>query len=112
MKTPPTILSICLLSSCINMPARAWWPQGHGILAHYAGDICMPLHTTVDYDGRVTADGRSPHSGIHAKVDSLIEKLPLRPEDLAAGQKIEPLAEVATDRRDNRAPLMPGLFPL
>lgn len=82
-----------------------------GFLAHYAGDICMPLHTTVDYDGRVTAAGRSPHSGIHAKVDSLIEKLPLRPEDLAAGQKVEPLAEVATDARDNRAPLIPGIFP-
>lgn len=60
-----------------------------GILAHYAGDICMPLHTTIDHDGRVLANGQSPKTGIHAKVDSLIERLDLKPKFLAQNQKIE-----------------------
>lgn len=47
-----------------------------GILSHYAADLCQPLHTTVDYDGRCNRDGKSPHSGIHLKVDALVESLP------------------------------------
>jgi len=47
-----------------------------GLLSHYAADLCMPLHVTVDFDGRVGPDGRSPRSGIHAKVDALLEKVP------------------------------------
>ncbi len=47
-----------------------------GILAHYAQDLCMPLHTTIHYDGRVGEDGESPRTGIHLKVDNLIQKLP------------------------------------
>ena len=54
-----------------------------GILSHYSGDACMPLHVTNDYDGRTLPDGKSPHSGIHAGVDSLIEKLDLTPAQLA-----------------------------
>lgn len=46
-----------------------------GFLAHYAADLCQPLHTTVDYDGRSRADGSSPKSGIHMKVDALLAKL-------------------------------------
>ena len=65
-----------------------------GFLAHYAGDMCMPLHNTRDHDGRANPDGTSPHTGIHIKVDSLIEKLNLRPADLAKDQKIEPLNEL------------------
>lgn len=48
-----------------------------GRLAHYAGDLEQPLHTTVDYDGRVDAAGKSPHSGIHFRVDGLIQDVPL-----------------------------------
>jgi hypothetical protein len=44
-------------------------------LAHYAQDLCQPLHTTIDYDGRAKADGSSPHSGIHAKIDRMIGQL-------------------------------------
>lgn len=62
-----------------------------GILAHYAGDLCMPLHTTVDYDGRTLQDGSSSRTGIHEKVDALIERLSLQPKELAKGQKIGPL---------------------
>jgi len=46
-----------------------------GLLAHYAQDLCMPLHTTVHYDGRAAADGTSPRTGVHAKVDALLGKL-------------------------------------
>lgn len=58
-----------------------------GILSHYAGDLCMPLHTTKDHDGRALPDGTSPKTGIHVKVDSLIEKLNLNPKDLAKNQQ-------------------------
>jgi hypothetical protein len=47
-----------------------------GILSHYAGDLCMPLHLTVHYDGRVADPGdKSPRTGIHAKVDAILGKL-------------------------------------
>jgi hypothetical protein len=61
-----------------------------GILAHYAADATQPLHTTIHYDGRATPDGKSPRSGIHAKVDALIEKVPTEPAAVAV--KIRPRA--------------------
>lgn len=54
-------------------------------LAHYAEDLCQPLHTTVHFDGRALEGGKSPHSGIHEKVDALPERLKLVPEELAKG---------------------------
>ncbi len=55
-----------------------------GLLAHYAEDLCQPLHTTVHYDGRVAAGGGpSPRSGIHMKLDALLGKLAVNPEDAA-----------------------------
>ena len=49
-----------------------------GLLAHYAGDLCQPLHTTIHWDGRVEKVGdESPRSGIHAKVDGLLRKVPM-----------------------------------
>jgi len=60
-----------------------------GILSHYAGDLCMPLHCTIHFNGRARPDGTSPNSGIHARVDSLIEKVGLKPEDLARGRQPE-----------------------
>lgn len=69
------------------------WPQNAlvqgqclitaGHLAHYAADLCQPLHATVHYDGRAGADGKSPRSGIHEKVDALPERLKLDPRELA-----------------------------
>ncbi len=47
-----------------------------GHLAHYAADLTQPLHTTIHYNGRVGADGKSPRTGIHLKVDALVQKLP------------------------------------
>jgi hypothetical protein len=58
-----------------------------GLLAHYAGDACQPLHCTIDFDGRTRSDGSSPRSGIHAKVDGLFERVGLDPATAAAGAK-------------------------
>ncbi len=58
-----------------------------GALAHYAQDLCQPLHTTIHHDGRVDpATGRSPRSGIHHKVDDLIRHL--------TGRSLEPAADL------------------
>jgi hypothetical protein len=62
-----------------------------GILAHYAEDMCQPLHTTVDFDGRVTAEGASPRSGIHNKVDALFEKAQTDSAMIEKGVAIQPL---------------------
>jgi hypothetical protein len=53
-----------------------------GLLSHYSGDAAMPLHTTIHHDGRANTDGSSPKSGIHARIDSLIEKV--KPQRVAA----------------------------
>lgn len=62
-----------------------------GFLAHYAQDLCQPLHATVHFDGRAGEDGKPPHIGIHDKVDALIERLNFAPEELAGGQEIAPV---------------------
>jgi len=59
-----------------------------GILSHYAADAAQPLHCTIHYDGRAAPDGSSPHSGIHARVDALPERLAIAPADAAAGAGI------------------------
>jgi hypothetical protein len=45
-----------------------------GLLAHYAGDLTQPLHTTVHYDGRIQPGAAVRHTGIHARVDALLTK--------------------------------------
>lgn len=60
-----------------------------GILSHYAQDACQPLHTTIHYDGRARADGSSPRTGIHAKVDALLQKL--TPDPQAAAKGVNPV---------------------
>ncbi len=65
-----------------------------GILSHYSADLCMPLHTTIDYDGRAKAGGVSPRSGIHAKIDSLPERLNLSPQSLAQKQNVQPVNDL------------------
>jgi hypothetical protein len=61
-----------------------------GVLAHYAEDLCMPLHTSVHFDGRVGADGRSPRSGIHFRMDDLPGRLRLDVETVLAGEPSRP----------------------
>lgn len=65
-----------------------------GILSHYAADLCNPLHCTVHYDGRANPDGSSPHTGIHAKVDGLPEKLELTADDFALTEPVEPYEDL------------------
>lgn len=60
-----------------------------GFLAHYAQDMCQPLHLTINFDGIKQADGTRLHAGIHEKVDSAIERLKLNPTELAKAQQIE-----------------------
>ena len=65
-----------------------------GFVAHYAQDMCQPLHLTIDFDGRKQPDGSVLHKGIHEKVDALIENLELNPSDLAKDQMIQPLDDL------------------
>jgi hypothetical protein len=62
-----------------------------GILAHYAEDIAQPLHATIHYDGRVVDDGEKLHAGIHETMDSLIERLEMKPTDLARNVTVVPI---------------------
>ena len=48
-----------------------------GWMAHYAGDLEQPLHTSIHHDGRALPDKSSPHTGIHQLVDGLFERVPL-----------------------------------
>ena len=68
-----------------------------GFLAHYAQDMCQPLHLTVDFNGRRQPDGALLHKGIHEKVDALVEFLAMKPADLAEAQEITPLDNLMTD---------------
>lgn len=56
-----------------------------GILSHYTGDACMPLHSTRDYDGRKGINGKLQQKGIHAKIDGFPENFNFTPEDLSRG---------------------------
>jgi hypothetical protein len=62
-----------------------------GFVAHYAQDLCQPLHTTVHHDGRARRDGSSPHTGIHRQVDSLLQSVPLEALDIGDRQPLKPL---------------------
>lgn len=59
-----------------------------GHLAHYATDLCQPLHTTIHHDGRALQNGESPQTGIHVQVDALIERL--RPQDSFREEPLRP----------------------
>lgn len=54
-----------------------------GILSHYTGDACMPLHSTCDYDGRTGADGKFKQKGIHAKIDGFPETYNFTADELS-----------------------------
>ncbi len=65
-----------------------------GFLAHYAQDMCQPLHLTVNFDGIVQKDGTRLHRGIHEKVDSAVETLKLNPTDLAKAQEVKHVGDL------------------
>jgi hypothetical protein len=46
-----------------------------GRLSHYAADLTQPLHTTIHWDGRADAEGRSPRTGVHFRMDALLGAL-------------------------------------
>lgn len=62
-----------------------------GFVAHYAQDLCQPLHTSIHHDGRAGRDLSSPHSGIHRRVDDLPGRLALTPVDGHRPERLEPL---------------------
>lgn len=64
-----------------------------GHLAHYAGDLEQPLHTTVHHDGRALPDMSSPRTGIHQLVDGLFEKAPCDETALTRGLGADELAD-------------------
>ena len=65
-----------------------------GFLAHYAQDMCQPLHLTINFDGIKQPDGTRLHAGIHEKVDSAIEMLKLNPTELAKAQQVEAVGDL------------------
>jgi hypothetical protein len=65
-----------------------------GLLAHYAADACQPLHVTIHWDGRAQADGRSPRSGIHQRLDALPAKLTVTAAELIEGQQAKPFGQL------------------
>lgn len=56
-----------------------------GVLSHLTGDLVMPLHTTVNYDGKRDAEGKMLQKGIHAKIDAFPEKNGLSAEEMSRG---------------------------
>jgi hypothetical protein len=85
-----------------------------GSLSHYAADLCQPLHVTVHYDGRARADGSSPQTGIHEKVDALPGKAPkiaapsiAPPPDTAA-----PLMDLVLRQIDSSRALIDAVYAL
>lgn len=64
-----------------------------GILSHYTGDACMPLHSTRDYDGRLGIDGKMQQKGIHAKIDGFPENFNFTSEELSRGLIVNKLED-------------------
>lgn len=62
-----------------------------GYLAHYAQDMCQPLHLTVHYNGRVLANGSVSQKGIHGKLDGIIGYLGFDSDKLARNLEVKPL---------------------
>ncbi len=65
-----------------------------GVLSHYTGDCEMPLHVTLDHDGRHLPDNSSPKTGIHAKVDSLVERVNPSLRELESNQNLVPITDL------------------
>lgn len=65
-----------------------------GVLSHYTGDACMPLHSTRDYDGRPGLDGQVKQKGIHAKIDGFPETYGFTAEEISRGVEPKKLDDV------------------
>jgi hypothetical protein len=53
-----------------------------GVLAHFTGDLAMPLHTTRDYDGKRGPGTTWIQRGIHARIDAFPERHGLTSEEI------------------------------
>lgn len=78
-----------------------------GVLSHYTGDASQPLHCTVHFDGRAKADGSSPETGIHLKMDALPDNVGITPEEAARSLRVSAVEDtfalsLATIRWSNR----------
>ncbi len=60
-----------------------------GVLSHYSGDLCQPLHTTVHHDGRSRPDGTSSQTGLHDRVDRLFETVRLDNRPFNSGLRLD-----------------------
>jgi hypothetical protein len=65
-----------------------------GVLSHFTGDCTMPLHTTVDYDGKRDKDGGWLQKGIHARIDAFPERHGLTAEEIGRGLKAKKIDNV------------------
>jgi hypothetical protein len=86
-----------------------------GSLSHYAADLCQPLHVTVHYDGRARADGSSPQTGIHEKVDALLGKAGPLSAGLIAPQSVDtavPLMDLVLRQIDSSRALIDTAYAL
>ena len=89
-------------------PRLQWLAQHYaGVLAHYSEDLCQPLHTSVDHDGRARLDGSSPMTGIHLMVDKLFETVQVDYQissgNLAAEELEDVFAAVVTELMSSNA---------
>jgi hypothetical protein len=65
-----------------------------GVLAHFTGDVSMPLHTTRDYDGKKGPGGAWLQRGIHARIDSFPERHGLTAAEIGRDLKPRKLDDV------------------
>jgi hypothetical protein len=65
-----------------------------GLLAHYAADLDQPLHTTIHHDGWALPDGASPFTGIHVRVDALVERSPFDAVAAVSELAVAPYADL------------------
>lgn len=60
-----------------------------GVLSHYSGDLCQPLHTTIHHNGRSRPDGSLSQTGLHDRVDRLFETARLDNRPLTTGVRVD-----------------------
>jgi hypothetical protein len=81
-----------------------------GILGHYAQDLTQPLHTTVHHDGRALENMTSPRSGIHRRVDGLIQEASAGLEGLGAPRAYDDLFAAVLDHLEESHALVDRVY--
>jgi hypothetical protein len=91
-----------------------------GMLSHYSGDATQPLHTTINHDGRQAMNEKCPRTGIHRRMDALIDSLTTKtkPDSLIINVYIDLLNDIVqqinisngrVDRCYELEPLLPTM---